>query len=302
MKNIVSVLIPVYNTNPDELCQAVDSVLAQTYEDFELVIINDGSTNNVEEIILSYNDNRIKYYKNEGNLKLIATLNKGIDLCEGKYIARLDADDYSAPERLEKQVKYMEEHPDVGLLGTLFEMFPEGGYCSSNVKDIPVCVRYIPGCILHSSAMMRKSVLKENNLYYNEGCLHAEDFKMWSDLSRVSNVAVLPEVLTFYRLNEKGICAQNTEWQNKMLRIIALENLIKDYGDESLYPILLKIVKAAPVSGEEFMKLKKLLETALKDLLPKLSEPFNERIVMYFNSILKHFNIAERTKIIWMNQ
>ena len=298
----VSVLMPVYNTKYDFLSQAIESVLCQTYEDFDLVIINDASTDNAEEVILSYNDKRIKYYKNEQNLKLIATLNKGLDLCEGKYIARLDSDDYCAPQRLEKQVEFMEQHPDTGLSGTLFEMIPDSGFSSSNVADIPLCIRYIPGCLLHSSAMIRKSVLKENNLYYNSGCLHAEDFKMWSDISRVSKVAVLPEVLTYYRQTETGICARNQKFQNKMLMVIAFENMIKDFDcdREKMYSILVKFVKSIPVTEEEFNMAKDLFEFVINSLVPKLSAPYNARVVQYLEAILKHFNIIKEAKIVWM--
>ena len=128
MEPLVSVLIPVYNTKYRYLREAIESILNQTYGNFELLIINDASCDNAEDVILSYKDERIKYYKNETNLKLIATLNKGIELSKGKYIARLDADDYCTPDRLEKQVKYMEEHPDteVIFLGVGFETTAPG--------------------------------------------------------------------------------------------------------------------------------------------------------------------------------
>lgn len=113
---VVSVLMSVYNARPDELRQSIESILNQTFKDFEFIIINDGSTNETKEVILSYEDERIRYVENETNLKIITSLNKGLKLCRGKYIARLDSDDYSAPTRLEKQVKYMEEHPNVGGL------------------------------------------------------------------------------------------------------------------------------------------------------------------------------------------
>lgn len=299
----VSVLMPVYNTKYDFLRQAIESILSQTYEDFELIIINDASTDNAEDVILSYKDNRIKYYKNERNLKLIATLNKGLDLCSGKYIARLDSDDYCSSQRLEKQVEYMDTHPETGVLGTLFEFVPEHVREIVNVEDIPLCIRYIPGCLLHSSAMMRKSVLTDNKLYYNSDCLHAEDFKMWSDISRVANVAVLPEVLTYYRQTETGICAQNKKFQNKMLMLISFDNIIKDFecDREKMYPILVKFTKSIPLTENEFKMTKELFKSVINSLVPKLSEPYNARIIQYLESIIQHFKIIKEVKTIWMN-
>ena len=299
----VSVLMPVYNTKYDFLRQAIESILSQTYEDFELIIINDASTDNAEDVILSYKDNRIKYYKNERNLKLIATLNKGLDLCSGKYIARLDSDDYCSSQRLEKQVEYMDTHPETGVLGTLFEFVPEHVREIVNVEDIPLCIRYIPGCLLHSSAMMRKSVLTDNKLYYNSDCLHAEDFKMWSDVSRVANVAVLPEVLTYYRQTETGICAQNKKFQNKMLMLISFDNIIKDFecDREKMYPILVKFTKSIPLTENEFKMTKELFKSVINSLVPKLSEPYNARIIQYLESIIQHFKIIKEVKTIWMN-
>ena len=120
----VTVLMPVYNAE-QYLREAIGSILHQTFTDFEFIIINDGSTDRSEEIIKSYTDTRIRYYKNESNLKLIATLNKGFDLAGGKYIARMDADDISLPNRLQLQFELMEKNPEVGLCGTWFENFTE---------------------------------------------------------------------------------------------------------------------------------------------------------------------------------
>jgi glycosyltransferase involved in cell wall biosynthesis len=117
---LVTVLMPVYN-GEEFLHEAIESILKQTYLNFELLIINDGSTDSSENIILSYPDTRIRYIKNESNIKLIATLNNGFALAQGKYIVRMDADDYSVKERLQKQVAFMEANPEVTLAGSWFE-------------------------------------------------------------------------------------------------------------------------------------------------------------------------------------
>ena len=122
----ITVLMPVYN-GEKYLRPAIESILNQTFSDFEFLIINDGSTDNSESIILSYKDERIRYVKNENNLKLIKTLNKGIDLARGKYIARMDADDISLPTRLEREIEYMESHPECGLVSVFPYVMSESG-------------------------------------------------------------------------------------------------------------------------------------------------------------------------------
>ena len=106
----VSILMPVYNAEK-YLIEAVDSILNQTFRDWELIIINDGSTDRSRELLSQIADNRVIIVDNETNLGLINTLNKGINLCKGEYIARMDADDISTPERIEKQVQFMDSHP-----------------------------------------------------------------------------------------------------------------------------------------------------------------------------------------------
>ncbi|MFT5919102.1 MAG: glycosyltransferase involved in cell wall biosynthesis, partial [Granulosicoccus sp.] len=123
---LVTVLLPVYNAEKF-LEQAIRSVLDQTFTEFEFLIINDGSTDRSEEIIVSFNDSRIRYIKNETNLKLIKTLNKGIEFASGKYIARMDADDISLPTRFEQQVALLEKQPEIGVCGTNCIIFTTKG-------------------------------------------------------------------------------------------------------------------------------------------------------------------------------
>ena len=248
---VVSVLMSVYNARPDELRQSIESILNQTYGDFEFIIINDGSTNETEDVILSYKDKRIRYVKNETNLKIIASLNKGLKLCRGKYIARLDADDYSAPLRLEHQVKYMEEHPNVGGLGTFFKR-------------------------LH------------NNLEYDKNCLHAEDFKLWAELTYYCDLAVIPEVLTFIRSHADGVSKTNQQWQDKMVKIVLLDNMIRDFECDKtyLYSILAKYVKSQPLTRKEFEDFKTHLEKVITYVALRVNFPHNYTVKPYILSML----------------
>ena len=119
---LISVVLPAYNVQ-DTIGESIDSILSQTFTDFELIIINDGSQDNTEEVIHADSDKRIRYYRNEKNEGLIYTLNRGLDLAQGKYIARMDADDVSLPTRFEKQVKVMEESPNIVVCGTQIILF-----------------------------------------------------------------------------------------------------------------------------------------------------------------------------------
>ena len=120
----VSVIMPVHNEPENVLRTAINSILNQTFKDFEFIIINDASENNAEDVILSYKDDRIKYYKNKKNLKVIKTLNKGLELATGEYIARMDADDISFKTRFEKQVEVLDNNPEIGLVSSSCYMFP----------------------------------------------------------------------------------------------------------------------------------------------------------------------------------
>ena len=113
----ISVLMPVFNSER-YLKTAIESILNQTFQDFELIIVDDGSTDASENIIRSFESEKIFSYKNAGNIGLIATLNRGIDLCRGKYIARMDADDVSLPTRLEKQFNFLKKNPEYALVGS----------------------------------------------------------------------------------------------------------------------------------------------------------------------------------------
>ena len=198
----VSVLLPVYNAEK-YLKEAIESILSQTFIDFEFIIINDGSTDNSEQIILSYTDQRIRYVKNEKNLKLIATLNKGIRLARGKYIVRMDADDVSLPKRIEKQVRFMEAHPNVGVCGTWFKVFGEIKRPYIVIlpeKDWQLKAGLLVSCpFAHPSVIMRKSTLLDNKIFYDERFYRLEDWGLWVSLAKVCDFANIPEVLLDYR-------------------------------------------------------------------------------------------------------
>ena len=196
----VSVLMPVYNTKEEFLREAVQSILSQTFKDFEFLILNDSPENTrLEMIIRSFKDKRIKYIQNEKNLGISKSRNKLIDLAKGEYLAVMDHDDISLPERFEKQVAYLDEHPDVGVVGTKKRTI--SGQTSSVLTDNhDIKLALMCGCaIAHPSAMIRKSVLIENNIRYEEEFSPAEDYALWCRLIPFTKFHNLDELLFLYR-------------------------------------------------------------------------------------------------------
>ena len=207
-KPLVSVLIPCYNCEP-YVREAVMSIMRQSYANLEILVIDDGSTDNTGNILkkLAEEDTRIVYIKNEKNLKLIATLNKGLDLCKGKYIARMDADDISVPTRIEKQVDFLEKHPNIGVVGTYTKNFGANNRTwKMETKDKYIRTNLLfSSCFAHPAVMMRTSVLRDNHLYYNTDYPHAEDYKLWCDIAQYTELANIPEVLLHYRINKNQV-------------------------------------------------------------------------------------------------
>ncbi len=199
---LVTVLMPVYN-GEKYLKMAIDSILNQTYKNFELLIINDGSTDKSESIISKYSDERIFYVKNEKNLGLVTTLNKGLALAKGDYIARMDCDDISMPMRFEKQVRFMDENDEVGVCGTWIKFFGEG---PGIVVKNPVSHREIECKLLfsnpmaHPTVMLRKSFFDRFNLTYSSNYQLAEDFELWHRCVKLFKFHNIPEVLLRYRI------------------------------------------------------------------------------------------------------
>jgi glycosyltransferase involved in cell wall biosynthesis len=219
----ISVLMPVYNAERF-LRDAIESILNQTYSDFEFIIINDGSTDTSEEIILSYNDTRIVYVKNGTNLKLIKTLNKGINLAKGKYIARMDADDISLPSRFEEQIKIFSYYKGITLVQTrslLMSEFGEIRHINTFSVGFEALRFIIPfSCIItHPSIMVRTDILKK--YYYHdddEKVMHIEDLYLWTKMLNDGYIFyTIEKPLLHYRVASTSVSKifSSTQLQNQ---------------------------------------------------------------------------------------
>lgn len=206
----VSVLMPVYNTREEYLRPAIESILNQTFTDFEFIIINDGSTDNSPQVIQEYadKDSRIKFIDNKKNSGLIAVLNQGLDLCTGEYIARMDSDDIAYPIRFAKQLAYMEEHPECGVLGAWAQKFTTKGpgHIFTHEPRLKLLDLFIYGShVVHPTAMIRRSVLTEHKIYYDHAYPYAEDYGMWVAIAKVSEIHNLQEILLDYRWHDNNV-------------------------------------------------------------------------------------------------
>ena len=200
---LVSVLLPVYNGAAD-VERSVNSILSQSFNDFELIIINDGSKDNSSEILKRLKDPRIRLFEQE-NMGLAATLNKGLSLSRGEFIARQDQDDLSQPERLAKQVDFLSRTPECILLGTAAEIWIED-QPTERAHDHPQEHERLAFDLLfnnpfvHSSVMMRRQALVELGGYSTDKSRQPpEDYELWSRMVRHGRVANLPERLLIYR-------------------------------------------------------------------------------------------------------
>jgi glycosyltransferase involved in cell wall biosynthesis len=208
---VISVVLPVYN-GERYLEKAIQSVLDQSFTDFELIIINDGSTDKTEFIILSFPDPRIVYLKNQQNSGLIYSLNRGIEMAQGKYIARMDADDICLPDRLEKQKMFLDIHPGIAMTASLAVLIDEAGR-EKEIREedkktiLPLQIRRkmpYENCIAHPTVMMRSELFKE--LLYKPYQKNIEDYDCWLRLLNCGYaIQKTDEPLLLYRTHEESI-------------------------------------------------------------------------------------------------
>jgi glycosyltransferase involved in cell wall biosynthesis len=203
----VTVLMPVYNAAP-HLLQAVKSVLTGSFADFELLAIDDGSTDESAEILRNVADRRLRVVRNPGNQGVIATLNRGLDLAEGHFVARMDADDISMPDRLARQVAFMEANPEIGLSGTWARTF---GARPARIIRLPLSSNEIRAqlfafnALCHPTVMLRRNLFAQHDLRYAPDARHGEDLDLWMRAADYFGLANLPTVGLRYRMHASQV-------------------------------------------------------------------------------------------------
>ncbi|MCL5784058.1 MAG: glycosyltransferase family 2 protein [Patescibacteria group bacterium] len=205
----------VYN-GEQYLKEAVDSILNQTFKNFEFLIINDGSTDRSLTILNSYKDRRIRIINNTKNMGLVFSLNKGIRLAKGEYIARMDVDDISHLKRLKKQVEFLDSHLDYGVVGTARLIINSQGKVieipSSIFDDEDIKVQIVfQNPLVHGSVMIRKFMLLSNKLFYNPKAKHFEDYDLWVKLINKTKMFNIPEILYYWRTHSDNITTNQSK-------------------------------------------------------------------------------------------
>lgn len=240
----LTVLLPVYN-GEKYVADAVESILNQSYSEFELLIIDDGSTDDSYKIISAYSDPRIRILKNEENRGLIYSLNRGIKEAKGKFVARLDADDYALPVRLELQMSFMNENPEVALCSTGFIV--DNGTSKREVtyksRHNEIKFDFLNQChICHGSAVWNNDLLKKNNLFFNPEFSHAEDFDLFARIMEMFPVHNLPEKLSVIRKHSENVSRVFSETQ-LINSLVVRTRMFKNLGMEVTKDELMRFEK-----------------------------------------------------------
>ena len=261
----VSVMMCAYNAE-SYIREAIDSTLAQTFTDFELVIVDDGSTDRTPDIIRGYADPRIRFL--QGQHDYIRSLNAGMKACRGEFVARMDADDRMMPERLAEQVKVMRKHHDIAVCFSWANTFglAEGkhGYGAKGRVQNAFFWLLTGNYLTHPTAMFRKSFFREHRIRYRK-YPYAEDYKLWTDISRLGGqFYVIPKPLIMYRISRSQVSHTHHEEQNATRLLIqqeVIETLLQRLNPPErqlltrLYQQTLRLNQAGLIQGDEIVVL-----------------------------------------------
>lgn len=228
---LLTVLMPVYNCRK-YIKESVSSILSQTFSDLELLIIDDGSRDNTVDMIRHINDPRIRIFQNKSNIGVAKSLNLGMEMAKGRFIARMDADDISLPNRLEDQVRFMTADPGIGISGGWIRYFGNGLPHTLRVpekhEEIAAYMLF-ENPICHMTVIMRKTVVEENSLRYNEKFTRSEDYELWTRAIRTVKMSNLQKTLVRVRRNEQSATLGHWEEMTGQTEII-LDRMLKKLG------------------------------------------------------------------------
>ncbi len=226
----VSVLMPAYNA-AQWIADAIESILRQTFSDFEFIIINDGSTDDTAQVVREYAARapRIKFIDNQKNQGVAHIRNQLMDTATGEYVAFQDADDISHPNRLETQVRFMDAHPEISVCGTGMHAFP-----GDEIITCPQCPKildfYTANMVSNPTVMMRRRDIDAHKLRFNPDFTTAEDYDFWARLVRELNIYNMPDVLLEYRVVQNSLSHNNPrlDYFNNLIRTNIIDSITTD--------------------------------------------------------------------------
>jgi glycosyltransferase involved in cell wall biosynthesis len=244
---LISAVMSVFNGS-QYLADCLDSVLKQTYSNFEFIIINDGSTDNTAEILDSYadKDSRLSIHHEKENLKLVRALNKGCKIARGKYIVRMDADDVCELHRFETQIRFLEDNPDIGILGSWVQNIDQKGN-KLGIWQVPTDPSHIAWtlqfdcCMAQPSIMMRNDVLNKLD-YYRISALQCEDYDLWCRASFVTKLANFPEALVQRRIWLDSRCFTNSD-QVEEFQLKYMNETIAQVQNRKINPLVINCLR-----------------------------------------------------------
>ena len=262
----VTVLMPTYNVAP-YVKEAIDSVLRQTYADFELLVIDDCSKDNTVEVAQGIGDPRIRIVQNESNLGLADNLNRGLSLVTTEYVARMDGDDIAEPYWLEHELTILENHPEIGVCGGGFERF---GTMKSLVRFPESHDDCMANMLFECSVIVpvfRMSLVREQGLRYKASAFPAEDYRFWAECLRVTQLYNLQETVFHYRMHPEQICSSRRQEQQRKVeevRLFMLEWLSTDFSAEEKKYYTGPFMAQEIVSAQDFAQRKSFAEKMIE--------------------------------------
>ncbi len=253
----ITVVMPVYNCAA-YVAEAIDSILGQTYSDFEFIIIDDASTDTTLSIVKSFNDSRIQIVEKPKNTGLTNSLNIGLSLAKGRFIARMDGDDISLPNRFELQVAFMEHHTQTIACGTNYSILNTGEIKSLPLSNEDTKAQLLyKSCFAHPTVMLRKSKLDRHHLAYSPEKEPSEDYDFWVRLMQFGELRNLPEVLLRYREHKCQVSKsrhQIKKRHNLEIKLNALSYIDYNWTDQDIFLLRKLLFREEILSKDEIAK------------------------------------------------
>ncbi|OGR56374.1 MAG: hypothetical protein A3I11_04165 [Elusimicrobia bacterium RIFCSPLOWO2_02_FULL_39_32] len=275
MKNQkVSVLMPVLNGEKN-LRNAIQSILTQTFNDFKFIIIDDGSTDKSQEVIASFHDPRIQLINNPKMLGLSASLNIGMKISRGYYIARMDVDDISLPTRLAKQVSFMDNHSEIGISGTWIKLLGEENNQIWKYHSNPQILKselFFNNVFAHPSMIMRREWMLEKQLFYDPSLIKSQDYDLWVRSSQHFPMTNICEVLLEYRVSSEQLMRHLLDEQQKYPNLVR----IKQLNDLRIYPSKDEVYLHQKICTNRIYKNNDLFYSQAKQWLNKIKKANRE--------------------------